>query len=118
MATAVPQPIAGCRGMRVPESPAGLPVSGASVFGLGRGSAFPSRLAMITRRCEAVKRGWHVVRVRRLSGVGLSTDESSGPTTFDCVTLYLNWPSLVVMRMASPDLSSSRRYEGGPDGVR
>src|SRR2546422_2072183 len=85
-ATAVPQPTAGWRGTRDPDSPAGFPTSVvAAVLGLGFELAVPSRRGAITSRWDAGKRGWQGVRGRRLSAVGVRTGESSGPTTLDWV---------------------------------
>src|SRR5580704_5708701 len=52
----------------------------------GCGSTGPMRRDTTTRRCEALKRGVHVVRVRRLSGVGSSTDTSEGSTVWENMT--------------------------------
>src|SRR5688500_882270 len=48
----------------------------------GAGAAGPSNAATTMSRCRALKRGWHVVNVSRLSGVGSSTDTSRGRTIF------------------------------------
>ena len=54
--------------------------------GAAAGAGVEARWLTTTRRVAALKRGLQVVRVRRLSVVGLRTDTSLGATTEDVST--------------------------------
>src|SRR5436309_1162696 len=74
----------------------------------GAGAAAPNKLAVITRRFEALYFGWQVVKVSRSSLVGARTATSLGETTCWPDTLYTNEPCFVVTSISSPGFNWSR----------
>src|SRR5438067_982894 len=93
-AASPPHWMAGALGDCLPDRPA-LRTMGAGADGGGVSVAFPMRRATTMSRWAALKRGVHVVSVRRLSVVESRTATSWGSTFMEWSTLYWNFPSRV-----------------------
>ena len=98
------------------SAPASDPVVrvGAGVVAAGG----PVSRASTTRRSAALYFGVHVVNVSCGEVVGSSTATSSGDTTNERVTRYVNVPWSVVTETTSPGPSSPSPLKGAPCVVR
>ena len=76
------------------------------------------RRASTTRRWAALYFGLQVVSVSWGLAVGRRTATSSGATTWDLVTRYVNDPWRVVSTTGSPGTSSASALNGAPWVVR